>query len=161
MSKSKYRYTLSDGTYLVKDLLSSTAYFALSGVAPQVLTIFHCKLIKKRISKRARKSEYIVLNAKNLFFTYAEAKSKYGLTKPRFTRAIDQLVEKGFIDIVRQGGGLEGDYSVYAISNRWEKYGTIGFKEAKRKKGRRVSEFFIGKNHPEEKKPRDENVSIL
>ena len=36
---------------------------------------------------------------------YAEAKEKYGITQPRFMRAIDDLIDKGFLDVVKNAIG--------------------------------------------------------
>ena len=81
------------------------------------------------------------MNNGQITFTYAEA-VKYGFPRPTFRRAIDKLVNVGLIDITYQGqGGLVsdngeilGESSLYAISERWEDYGTKDFIEKPRKK---------------------------
>ena len=77
---------------------------------------------KRRFSKNkrtGRKTEYLFVNNGELEYTYKEAEAK-GITRPRFRNGIDQLVERGFIDITHQGsGGVRGDKSKYAISERW------------------------------------------
>jgi hypothetical protein len=51
--------------------------------------------------------------------TYTEFKNKYGITQPRLTRGIDQLLEKGFLSIVHPGGMYRKDKAVYSLSNNW------------------------------------------
>ena len=63
-------------------------------------------------------------------FSYTEAEH-YGFALGTFCRAINDLIEKGFIDPVKKGG-LRGDgksYSLYKLSNRWKKYGTAEFEQ--------------------------------
>lgn len=73
-----------------------------------------------------------MLNNGELVFTYIEAKQKYGMTAGRFARAIDELVEKGFLDIAETGMGLYGMPTHYGISDRWRYWGTEKFEPAKR-----------------------------
>ncbi len=63
----------------------------------------------------------MVTNNGKIVFTYDEAIEKCGInSNDTFTKAIDKLVEVGFIDISHQGGS--NDESLYAISDRWMKY---------------------------------------
>jgi DNA-binding PadR family transcriptional regulator len=58
-------------------------------------------------------------------------------------RAITELTEKGFIDITHSGsGGVKGDKSKYAISERWRDWGTDRFIEKTRKKDTRQGRGF-------------------
>jgi len=70
-----------------------------------------------------------LLNNGELEFTYIEAKDKYGITASRFTRSIDELVEKGFLDVTNPGGGVHKMKTLYGISERWRAYDTPGFKK--------------------------------
>ena len=73
---------------------------------------------------KAQKDRWVIINNGHIEYTYSEAEKK-GVTRPRFMRAIDELVEKGFIDISHNGaGGLKGDKSLYSISDRWRHYDT-------------------------------------
>ena len=80
------------------DLVLSRAFLNLTGVAPQVLLLF---LRRRRLVKlgRAGKERWVIENNGEIVFPYAEAMKKFGITRPRFQRAIDQLVENGFLDI--------------------------------------------------------------
>ena len=118
------------------DLVLSRAFLKLTGIAPQVLLLF---LRRRRLVKlgRAGKERWVIENNGEIVFPYAEAESKFGITRPRFQRAIDQLVEHGFIDIAHLGGGMVKDISKYAISDRWQDYGTNNFIQKHRQKDRR------------------------
>ena len=108
------------------DLVLSPAFLQLTGAAPKVYLLF---LRRRRMVKLGRKGKekWIIENNGEIVFPYAEAKEKFGITPPRFQRALDQLVEHGFIDIVHSGGGMLRDISKYSISERWLSYGTDSF----------------------------------
>ena len=99
-------------------MFESPAYMALRGFAPQLLTHI---LGKRQFVTEGRKGKQkrICLNCDRLNVTYTEFKNSYGVTQPRMTRAIDQLLEKGFISIVYPGGTFRQDKAVYSLSNNW------------------------------------------
>ena len=107
------------GTFIEKDIIKSKAYLNLGGIAPQLLTMV---LYKRRMSEikvgKGRKKQWICTNGDSLNITYPEMR-RYGITQPRLTRAIDQLLEKGFISLIHQGGGIKGDKSTYALSDKY------------------------------------------
>jgi DNA-binding PadR family transcriptional regulator len=72
-----------------------------------------------RYVKYGKKSEWVCENFDSISFTYIEANKKHGITKSRFSRAIDDLLAKGFITIKHKGGGYQHDKSVYALSDQW------------------------------------------
>lgn len=61
-------------------------------------------------------------------FSYSEAK-RYGFSNSTFSKVIQELVRKGFIDPVDRGGLRSNGkgYNLFNLSRRWEKYGTTGF----------------------------------
>ncbi len=136
------------------DLVLSRAFLNLTGVAPQVYLLF---LKRRRMVKLGRqgKERWVIENNGEIVFPYAEAETKFGITRPRFQRAIDQLVEHGFIDIVHPGGGMVKDISKYAISTRWLDYGTSRFIEKQRPKDTRG----LGFKKKEPLKVGNENVT--
>jgi len=75
------------------------------------------------------KSKYNGENGDNLSFTYKEA-SKI-MNVHTFSKALDQLVEVGFLDIVRSGH-LYNICNIFALSDRWKKYDTEDFVKGKR-----------------------------
>lgn len=42
------------------------------------------------------------------------------------------MIKFGFIDIEHYGGQSKGNYTLYGLSNRWERYGKIDFVEKKK-----------------------------
>lgn len=94
-----------------------------------------------------KREAWTVANNGEITFTYQEAKSKHGLNPQTFSKAIEELVAKGFIDIERPGTGVGKVPTLFAISERWRKYGTTEFKSVKRWK-RASHRFPSGKDHP-------------
>ena len=91
-----------------RNLCESRAYFALGGAAPQLLTIFI-----NRCSPGQDRS---------CTLPYTEARDKFGLTRPRFTRGIDDLLAKGFISILHPGGYGKRDMVRYTLSDNWRSW---------------------------------------
>ena len=101
-------------------------------MAPQVYTLFRTKCqISKRYGTHGRHQRTITNNGE-IEFTYLEAEKKYGISKDRFARALDQLIDRGLIDVKSSGMGVHKVKTWYAISERWIDYGTPAFCEAKR-----------------------------
>jgi hypothetical protein len=120
----------SDYIVIEKRLLKSEAFRGLNGIAKTVYFDFclKCQLAKIK-TPAGRKKEWVITNNGELIFSYAEALAK-GITRPRFKRALAELVEHGFIDVEHPGsGGVKGDKSKYAISERWRTWGTDTFKK--------------------------------
>jgi hypothetical protein len=106
------------GTWLNSEMAESKACLALKGIAPQLLSLF---LLKRRFDRVGRKGEkkYLCTNSESISFTYIEAKDKYEITKSRFSRAIDELLAKGFITIIHRGGSFKQDKTIYGLSENW------------------------------------------
>ena len=83
------------GTWVEREIWESKAYCSLKGFAPQLLLYFLGKRQFSRIGRKGKK-KWVCVNCDKINLTYVEMK-KYGITQPRMTRAIDQLLEKGFI----------------------------------------------------------------
>jgi hypothetical protein len=114
--------------YVDKEVIRSEAFSSLrKGSSIMTYLDFLTKrVIKYAPSKRGKRRPDIVNNGK-IEYTYSEARKKRGFTRPRFHAALKELVEKGLIDVTHHGGGYNGEKSLYAISNRWKKYGTPEF----------------------------------
>ena len=123
--------------YVPRGLVESRAFVGLTGRAPQVLLIFYSKRrVEKLRRPGARGERFRDTNNGQIIFTYRKAEKDYGLTRRIFTRALDQLIARGFIDVTKAGSGLEGDASLYGLSDRWWAFGTAEFEERARTKGR-------------------------
>lgn len=118
---------------LERDLLESKAFYTLTSHAPIVLMAF---LGKRQIEKVGHKGNErkIIRNNGKIIFTYAEAEKKYNLNSTKFRRAIDQLIEHGFLDIAERGGSLGKNPTKYFLSSRWKKYDGQEFEKATRTK---------------------------
>ncbi len=109
---------LPAGTWIEREMFESKAYLALTGFAPQLLTLI---LAKRQFENHGRqgKQQRVCINCDNLNITYSEFKNRYGISQPKMTRAIDQLLAKGFISIVHPGGAYRKDKAVFALSTNW------------------------------------------
>ncbi|WP_228854683.1 hypothetical protein [Desulfomarina profundi] len=102
--------------------------------------------------KRAKRSDdWIIRNNGEIVYPYSEAEKK-GIGRREFRNAIDELMEKGFLDIAHQGsGGHSGDMTRYFIDDRWKDYGTPAFRPPKKprkkdhRKGRGWSAYHANK----------------
>ena len=110
---------LAKGTFISAEILESDAYLSLRGIAPQVLTLFLLKRYIVKHKSKNGKEKRVTINKKKISFTYIEAEKKYGISQPRFTRAIDELLAKGFITIEHNGGTYKQDKSVYGLSDKY------------------------------------------
>ena len=99
-------------------MFESKAFLSLSGFAPQLLVLFLSKRQFQKVGPKG-KEKNMCINCDSLRFTGIEAKKKYGITKSRFIRAIDELLAKGFITVVHKGGGYKQDQSIYALTETW------------------------------------------
>jgi hypothetical protein len=115
---------LKSGTWIKRDMCMSRAYLSLTGFAPQLLSLF--------LLKRDFTANFECRNCHNLTMTYAELENifnrgnrnpmnekKEGISRPRIIRAIDELLAKGFIEIVHQGGAYKQDKTIFALMDDW------------------------------------------
>lgn len=115
-------------------LIKSKAWLNLNGTAKAVYLIFRTKCRMEKVRRQTGREPWSIANDGEIVFTYREAESKYKITQPRFSRAIDSLIEKGFIDIAKPGKPVAKEATLYAISERWRDDDTPTFKKAKRQK---------------------------
>ena len=89
---------------------------------------------KRKMRQRKKTGQWICTNDGQINYCWSEAEKK-GFSASSFCDAIDQLVERGFLDIHHQGcGGRKGDKSTYGFSERWREFDTPQFRSANRKK---------------------------
>jgi hypothetical protein len=118
--------------YVTKEMLESKAYRSLSRCA---MLIYQDFLAKREMipTKRNRQSIWKINNNGEIIYPYTEAKDK-GFSGDQFVKSIDELQEKGFLDITHQGkGGRKtadgtGDATRYWIDDRWKDYGMDDFR---------------------------------
>ena len=109
---------MSNKAWIDTELILSPAFISLSGFAVPLFLILHTKRKFSRIGK-GKSKKYICTNCDNLNIAYVEYERKYGITQPRLTRAIDDLLAKGFLECKHTGGACKQDKSVYAFSDQW------------------------------------------
>ena len=124
----------SKNIWIEREMILSPAFRKLNGRAMEVLLLF---LYRRQWSRPSRKEKWYTTNNGEIVFPYKEAKKRFKIPKSSFARAIDNLIEYGFIDIAHLGGGLIGDCTKYSISNRWRNYDTDRFIKKKRSKDTR------------------------
>jgi len=126
---------MASRTIFEKEMLLSKAYLNLKGTSAKVLMVFSLKKPMERINGEWLEKK----EGREISVTYGEAKQFLKLTGTRFTRAIDDLIAKGFLELKYQGGGAEGDRSMYVMSEKWKHYGVREIKVMHRpKKGLRI-----------------------
>lgn len=85
-----------------------------------------------QIKSAKRSDSWIIRNNGEIVYPYSEADKK-GIGRREFRNAIDELIEKGFLDIAHQGtGGRAGDMTKYFIDDRWKDFGSTLFRPAKK-----------------------------
>jgi hypothetical protein len=114
----------SKNIWIEREMILSSAFHKLNGRAMEVLLLF---LYRRQWSRPSQKGKWYTTNNGEIVFPYKEAKKRFKIPKSSFARAIDSLIEYGFIDIAHLGGGLIGDCTKYSISNRWRNYGADNF----------------------------------
>lgn len=114
---------MNQGIYLKAELLNSLAFQGLSRWGLRVFLHFMAKRVMPP-RKTKRGVERYIANNGEIVFCYSEA-VKRGIPRREFRNALDELIDKGFLDITHQGaGGRTKDMSTYFLGDRWEKWGT-------------------------------------
>ena len=122
MSRKSKRNSLPPFVPLLWEMLNSNVYKILKYASAKALPYFMGK-VKEAYRDPQR---YLV----EFSFSYSEA-ARYGFASSTFSKIIQELVGKGFIDPVDKGG-LRSDgksYNLFRLSERWKKYGTEEFKD--------------------------------
>ena len=123
-----------------KRLIRSAAWRSLGKTAKDVYFLLRCRCVMVKMCGRRREKRsgpygsYNIANNGEIVFPYAEAKSQFSITAGRFTRAIDELIAAGFVDVAATGMGVHKVATYYALTQRWRYYGTPDFEAATRPK---------------------------
>lgn len=125
-----------------RTLIESEAFLSLkTATAHKVLAIFFTKRQCEQVKYKGRK-EWTIKNNGEITFTYQEAKTKYGISCSSFRNAIDELIDKGLIDIAATGMGVHKVTTLYSISDRWQLYGTLDYEKPKPRPKKPVNKGF-------------------
>ncbi len=121
---------------LIDTMIRSKAFASLRSTSKQVILELYCRrqMMETSTGKGRNKVKiWHITNNGQIVFTYAEAQKLYGYTRHRFTRAIDELIEKGFIEVNTQGG-LRQQPNKYTLIDAWINYGNPNFGQPMRRK---------------------------
>ena len=139
-------------------MIKSKVWLSLGRTAKDVYLLFRTKCQVATNRGKPGKERFAIINNGELVFTYAEAQEPYGITASRFTRAIDDLVKKGFIDIEQSGMGVNRATTLYRISERWRRYGCSNFVNKTRPRAHRFDFGFKQGNDLWKRK--QENITV-
>lgn len=122
--------------YILREMLDSPAIRSLSRVGMLLFLDFLAKRRMVAVGRRATKGrrstskQYVCENNGKIQFPYSEAVKK-GYSREQFRNGIDELQQKGFIDITHFGvGGRKpakgtGDSSLYSVDDRWRDFDEV------------------------------------
>jgi len=144
-----------------REFICSEALLMLSATAIRVYLRMMIKKPHRKLEngkKRGKKAEYIYDNGP-IIFTYAESEC-FGIPRSSFARAIRELIEKGFIKILHQGGtvGNGRDWTTYELIDDWKLYGTPAFVSRTKKSIPTYSHSLRKHNENKRKKPKPKTV---
>lgn len=116
------------GTFIDTKLYLSQAYINLGkpGTSPTVSSYSHALLAMflglrqfGTVKDRKGQRQYKRTDDNRFYLTYKELASR-GITQPAATRAIDELLAKGFIEIIERGGAFDKHKTVYSLVVDWQ-----------------------------------------
>ena len=110
MSKKKKNKIDGNYSYIEHNIINSEAWKGLKA---------HTKWLYFEFKLRWRGD-----NTRNIILRYNEAKNIMAIHT--FIEDRKQLIERGFIDVIKRGG-LERQRMIYGLSNRWKQFGTKDF----------------------------------
>ena len=121
----------NDRLVLSKKMLRSKAFVSLTGAAKQILLelTMRLKLESYRPRKRHKHStRYYAGNNGKLVLSYKSVHKQFGYSSATISKAIDQLVSHGFIEIAELGCGVKRQSHKIALIRNWQDYGTEDFR---------------------------------
>lgn len=124
--------------YFPKDLIKSPVFKSLT--KSSMLFYWELRLrckVHRPHNKPARIKDWPIDNNGQIILTYQETKALFGFSNQTHVNSVDELFQKGLIDIPHAGGGLDGDATRYSISNRWHEWSKTNFKKLSRNQDRR------------------------
>jgi DNA-binding MarR family transcriptional regulator len=121
----------NDCLVLSKSMIRSKAFIGLTGAAKQILLELRMRLTLEnyRPNRSSRKNEkFYAKNNGKLKLTYKSIHKQFGYSTATISKAIDRLVDNGFIEIAELGCGVQRKSHKIALIKNWEKFGTEDFK---------------------------------
>jgi len=103
-------------------LINSQAFQALNAPGHRILAYVRIQLTIKNIGTK-RKPKFACINKNEIQILYAVlAKKPWSMANAVVTRGIDELLHKGFIKVIEQGGRAKGHVSVYGLVDNYLKW---------------------------------------
>ena len=136
---SRKKRNIKSGTWFQREMAMSKAYWALSGTAKGLLTLF--------LLKRDMDNQHNVINKNNITMTYKELENLHGqnvfgkpegLSRASVKRGLDGLMAKGFIRVIHQGGAFQQDKTIFGLTDDWRHW-FPGLVVEKRPPGKKAS----------------------
>ena len=155
-----------ENIYVERKLLKSKAFLSLkTPTSCKVLFLFLYKRQFMQVGSRSSKRKWQIINNGQIEFTYLEA-NRYEISDSAFRRAIDELRNKGFIDIAETGQGIHKVKNLYSISDRWRDYGAENYRPPKKRNKGPVNRGFqkgnrLGRNCKKRPTVADNNGSTV
>lgn len=113
--------------WVSKELIQSKAYQSLK--APAAFRVLALFWVRRQVTKltHGKREQWCISNNGRIQFSYKEAHDRWHLSGGAFRRAIDELRDRGFVDVAETGQGVHKVANMYALSDRWRKYGTAEY----------------------------------
>jgi len=121
-------------SYLTYELFNSKAFRALKPATRDILILVYFEIKMTSSKKRSQKYTPIITNREDIKLPYAEIEKRLGYHHKTIWEAFKDIFSKGFLEVIKNGGGSKGDVKIYKISEKWRGW----------KKGQIINE--IGKN---------------
>gem|GEM_PF-466348 len=141
----KNKFYMKNKVWIEPDMFQSNAFYSLSASA--IRTLMRCLQKRKWVDMKVGRKKKKVYTNDGFIFPYNEA-DYLEVKTTQFYNNMKELIEKGFLDLVYQGGSYqkkEKDYSVYKLSERWRQYDAPDFKKVEKPKSQKP-DFYIQKN---------------
>jgi len=123
---------MANNIWFDKNLLRSQVFRSLGKWSLLAYLDFLRRRQMEAVKRSKRSDDWVIKNNGEIVYPYSEAEKK-GIGRREFRNAIDELIEKGFLDIAHQGsGGRSGDMTRYFIDDRWKDHGTPSFRPARK-----------------------------
>ena len=100
----------------------SQAWLTLNSPGHKVMTYVLFKVWIENIGTKA-KPNFVCTNKNEIQILYGDlTEAPYNMPRKSITRGIDELLSRGFIKVIEQGGSKKGHASIYGISEDYLKW---------------------------------------
>jgi hypothetical protein len=107
------------GFFFERELYQSPAFLSLAKNAMKALIALLDGRDMKNVSPKGKKKNFKCMSHDNLRLPYGLLEKTYLIPRGRIPAAIDELMEKGFMERKEAGGSKKHDMAKYALSGRW------------------------------------------